>query len=66
VTGQDIIDLIQSNGLEHDEMVVMDDNGKMVYILNVESAIQRDPYDGDFDKTVGAIKLHRDVTLKDD
>ena len=66
MTGQDLIDLIQSNGIEHDEIYIMDDNGNMTDIFDVERAIKRDPFDGDFDKSVGAIKLYRNVTIKDE
>jgi len=59
MTGRELIELLQSNGSNLDnEVVILDSNDLMIHIKNVDSSIQRDDYDSDFDKSVTTISLY--------
>jgi hypothetical protein len=65
MTGQELIDLIQSNCYLDKEIMIKDGNGNLFdVILDAGVETKRDPYDGDFDQTVSVIELYKDVIVK--
>jgi hypothetical protein len=58
MTGQEVIDLIRNNGNLDEECCIQDSNGNIVDIKDVTTAIKRDQFDGDFDKSVSVIVLY--------
>lgn len=57
MNGHELIELIRQNGDLDKEVKVELENGKWADIKRVDSAIDRDPYDGDFDKAITLIEL---------
>lgn len=61
MTGHELIAIIQHNcNLDNEVKIELNSDGyvgKLFDIKNVETDIERDPYDGDFDKSITKITL---------
>jgi hypothetical protein len=57
MTGQELIDLIQSQGDLSKDVKVYTTDGKFLEITGVDVECERDPFDGYFDKYHTVIKI---------